>query len=113
MRMRSVTLLAVGLMSIGAWTQDSARGQASVEPPVSLVPQTASPSRANTGNSRIPPAADYDGFSAADETDTPSQVTPPVRSRARGGSDSYPDASSLDHEDEALKRKLTICKNCK
>lgn len=130
--MRSVTLLALGLMLIGVWSQDSASGQTSVAPPVSLVPQTASPPRANTKNSRIPPAAsgreaspsvvgqpapnsaaDYDGFSAADDTDTPSQVTPPVRSRAKRDSSSYPEAGSLDQEDEALKRKLTICRNCK
>jgi hypothetical protein len=46
-------------------------------------------------------------------------VAPPVRSRAAKGSTSNPDAkglagqSSVDQEDEALKRKLTICKNCK
>nr|WP_247529130.1 hypothetical protein [Bradyrhizobium sp. 199] len=130
--MRSVTLLALGLLLIGVWSQDNASGQTSVTPPVSLVPPTATPPRANTRNSRIPPpasgreaspsvvggpapnsAADYDGFSAADDTDAPSQVTPPVRSRATRGPSSDPDASSIDGEDEALKRKLTICKNCK
>lgn len=65
------------------------------------------------------PGADYDGFSAVDDNDTPSQVMPPVRSRAAKGSKSRPDTngpaeqSSVDQEDEALKRKLTICKNCK
>jgi hypothetical protein len=58
----------------------------------------------------LPPApnsaADYDGFSAVDDDDAPSQVTPPVGSRAAG-------QSSPDQEDEALRRKLTICKNCK
>jgi len=71
------------------------------------------------------PAADYDGFSVGtvDDNDASSQVTPPVRSRAAKGSKSNstsnPDTnglggqSSVDQEDEALKRKLTICKNCK
>ncbi|WP_346657719.1 hypothetical protein [Bradyrhizobium sp. 160] len=67
------------------------------------------------------PAADYDGFSigTADDHDTPSQVTPPVRSRAAKGSSSNLETnglagqSSIDQDDEALKRKLTICKNCK
>lgn len=65
------------------------------------------------------PAADYDGFSVgADEgNDTPSQVTPPARSRAAKGSSRDTnglDAQSLvDQEDEALKRKLTICQKCK
>jgi hypothetical protein len=65
------------------------------------------------------PATDYDGFSAgtADDDDAPSQVAPPARSRAAKGSNrdtNHLDAqSSIDQEDEALKRKLTICKNCK
>ncbi|WFU70157.1 hypothetical protein [Bradyrhizobium sp. CB2312] len=58
------------------------------------------------------PAADYDGFSVGTEdNDTHGQVSPPARSRgARSGST---DPDSFDPEDEALKRKLTICKNCK
>jgi hypothetical protein len=59
------------------------------------------------------PATDYDGFSATtDEHDAPSRVTPPARSRAANGSGL--DAQSLiDQDDEALKRKLTICQKCK
>lgn len=131
--MRRVALLALGLMLVGVWPHDGARGQTSATPPVSLAP----PPGAGAKNSRLPPAAaagrastsvmgkpapvtnpaaDYDGFSAVDDNDTPSQVTPPVRSRA---AKSNPDAnssagpSSIDQEDEALRRKLTICKNCK
>ncbi|MET4169466.1 hypothetical protein ABIB99_000540 [Bradyrhizobium sp. LA6.1] len=137
--MRSVTVLALSLMFVGAWSYDSARGQTSVAPPVSLAPPNASPPRASAKTSRIPPAtsgreasppviggpppmpnpaADYDGFSVGtvDDNDASSQVTPPVRSRAAKGSKSNPDTtgqSSVDQEDEALKRKLTICKNCK
>ncbi|WBL81086.1 hypothetical protein I3J27_11935 [Bradyrhizobium xenonodulans] len=137
--MRRVALLALGLMFAGIWPHDGARGQTSAPPPVSLAPPDASPPRAGAKNSRLPPAtagrastsvigepapapnpaADYDGFSAVDDNDTPSQVTPPVRSRAAKGGKSNPDAnssadpSSIDQEDEALKRKLTICKNCK
>lgn len=65
------------------------------------------------------PAADYDGFSAVDDNDTPSQVTPPVRSRAAKSSVPNSDTKGnaaqqlIDQDDEALKRKLTICKNCK
>src|ERR1051325_1716948 len=99
MRMRSATLLALSLMVVGVWPLDGASGQTA--PPVSLAPPNASPPRANANHSRIPPAAsgrqpshpvlrgpapnpaaDYDGFSATDDNDTPSQVTPPVRSRA-------------------------------
>ncbi|WP_333928194.1 hypothetical protein [Bradyrhizobium sp. CCBAU 11361] len=61
------------------------------------------------------PAADYDGFSVGvvDDNDSSRQVTPPVRSRAAKDSRSNPDADGLDQEDEALKRKLMICQNCK
>src|SRR6478735_4468151 len=144
--MRSATVLALSLMFVGAWSHDSAKGQTSVAPPVSLAPPVASPPRASAKTSRIPPAtsgreasppviggpppmpnpaADYDGFSVGtvDDNDASSQVTPPVRSRAAKGSKSNstsnPDTnglggqSSIDQEDEALKRKLTICKNCK
>ena len=144
--MRSVTILALSLMFVGAGSHDGARGQTSVAPPVSLAPPNASPPRASAKTSRIPPAtpgrevsppviggpppvpnptADYDGFSVGtvDDNDASSQVTPPVRSRAGKGaksnSASNPDTnglggqSSVDQEDKALKRKLTICKNCK
>nr|WP_249160129.1 hypothetical protein [Bradyrhizobium manausense] len=141
--MRLTILLALSLMLIGIWSQDSAQGQSSATPPVSLTPPNASPPHASTKNSkprrepavvtndRTPsarepsppviggpaampnPAADYDGFSASpDDSDAPSQVTPPARPRA--AKDSGLDAQTLvDQEDEALKRKLTICKNCK
>ncbi|SDI37836.1 hypothetical protein SAMN05216338_102194 [Bradyrhizobium sp. Rc2d] len=137
--MRSVTILALGLMLVGGWWQDGAKGQTSAQPPVSLAPPDVSPPRASIKNSRplpaassreasppvigglpqVPnPAADYDGFSVGtvDDNDTASQLTPAARSRASKGSRSDTDAagqSSIDHEDESLKRKLTICKNCK
>jgi hypothetical protein len=133
-------VLAASLAFVGAWSQDSARGQTA--PPVSLAPpqaphpQSSPPASArNSQPKRDPalmttpraeastpvigglpaspnPAADYDGFSVGTEdNDTPGQVTPPARSRgARNGST---DPDSFDPEDEALRRKLTICKNCK
>ncbi|WP_349631412.1 hypothetical protein [Bradyrhizobium sp. BR 10289] len=64
-------------------------------------------------------AADYDGFSAVDDSDTPSQVTPPARSHATKGASTNPDTKGtaaqqlIDQEDEALKRRLSICRNCK
>lgn len=136
--MRSVMLLALSLMFVGAWSHDSARGQTSVTPPVSLAPPDASlprpsatkPARVTrtppAASSREPsviggpqprpnPAADYDGFSVGtvDDVDTPSRVTPPVRSRAARDARTNPDANGLDQEDGALKRKLMICQNCK
>jgi hypothetical protein len=132
MRMRIATLLAVSLILVGISPQDGARAQTSTAPPVSLAPPKASPPRATAKNSpaasdRTPPtgglpqapnpAADYDGFSAVDDNDTASPVTPPARSRAARGSksnsSSNPDVNGLDQVDEALKQKLTICKNCK
>ena len=134
--MRRATLLALSVILVGIWSQDSARAQTA--PPVSLTPPKPSPPRAGTKN---PPAtsdrvsstpapsgapqlpspataADYDGFSGGtDDNDAPSQLAPPVRSRAAKGSSRDTNGldaqSSIDQEDEALKRKLTICKNCK
>lgn len=138
--MKSAALLVLSLLFVGAWSHDSARGQSSATPPVSLAPPDASPPRASAKNSRPPPtasgkevsppviggplplpnpAADYDGFSAVDDDDAARQVPPPARSRAAKGPNSRPDTnglaeqSSIDQEDEVLKRKLTICKNCK
>lgn len=149
--MRRTTLMALSLFFVCAWSQDSARGQTSATPPVSLAPPHASPPHSAKNakpkgepalgtNDRTPPtatgrepsppviggpaatpnpAADYDGFSvgADDDKDTPSQLTPAVRSRAAKGpsrdANGLDAQSSIDQEDEALKRKLTICKNCK
>jgi len=144
--MRLATLLALGLILAGTWSQDSAQAQSAASPPVSLTPPNASPPQGNAksakpkreptavANDRRAPAssrrepsppvigglpaspnsaADYDGFSARnDDSDTPSQVTAPARSRsARDGNGDA--QSTIDQEDEALKRKLNICKNCK
>ncbi|MDH2347423.1 hypothetical protein [Bradyrhizobium sp. SSUT77] len=139
--MRSVALLALSLLFVVVWSQDSATGQSSVAPPVSLAPLNASPPpRANVKNFRVSPtaseastpviggpppmpnpAADYDGFSAGtvDDSDTSSQAAPPVRSRTAKGSRPNPDTKGapaqqlIDQEDEALKRKLMICQSCK
>src|SRR4051812_3384110 len=147
--MKSATLLTLGFVLVGAWPQDSARGQNSVTPPLSLVPssrekpmaptadtKTSSP-RASAKNSRpsggppapltngFPPqpnpAADYDGFSATnvEDNDGRNQAAKPARSRAARSSKPTPDTSgstaqqSIDQEEEALKRKLTICQGCK
>ena len=131
--MRHATLLALGLTVVCICSQEGATAQTSPTPPVSLSPRNSSPPRAETKNSaatspRVPstpptsglpqlpgpaPAADYDGFSAGtDDSDAPRQVTPPAKSRAANGSGL--DAQSLvNQEDEALKRKLTICQKCK
>lgn len=58
------------------------------------------------------PAADYDGFSVGTEDDdTSAQVVPPARPRAARNNSAGQE--SRDQDDEALKRKLMICKNCK
>lgn len=127
--MRSATVLVLSLMVVGARLQDSARAQTSAMPPVSLSPPKASPPRAGIKNaptardraSSTPaaigpaqspnPAVDYDGFSVGSEdNDAPDRALPRMRSRAvKNGSEQQ----AIDQEDEALKRKLTICKNCK
>ncbi len=134
--MRRTTFLGLGLVCVGLWAQDSARGQAPVAPPVSLAP-IASPPPSKAKNSRpkrdpalatpgtdtstpvigaLPlspnPAADYDGFTVGSEDrDASSLVAPPARSRAAKNRSTGQE--SLDEDDEALRRKLTICKNCK
>ena len=122
--MRSVALLALG-MFVGVSSHDSARGQTSVTPPVSLAPpQTSAPRASRPGIGGPPatpnPAADYDGFSVGtgDDNDTSRPVVPPVRSRTATGSRADPGAKGaaeqlIDQEDEALKRKLRICQSCK
>jgi hypothetical protein len=76
---------------------------------VSSTPATGGPPQSPN------PAADYDGFSAVDDNDTPEPATRATTSRAAKGSKPNPDTAqqSIDQEDEALKRRLTICKNCK
>jgi hypothetical protein len=138
MPMKSTALLALSFVVAGVWSQDSAKGQTSVAPPVSLAPPKATPPRAGAKNSPAAsdsvsstpvtsepsqspnPAADYDGFSVGSEdNDTPDQATRPMRPRAAKGSKPNPDKKgsagqeAIDQEDEALKRKLTICKSCK
>ncbi|MDA9548500.1 hypothetical protein GPL17_07985 [Bradyrhizobium yuanmingense] len=133
--MRRSTLLALSLTLAGIWPHDGANGQSSMAPPVSLAAPEASPPRTSATRSRVPPATsarevsppvvgglpqapnpggDYDGFSVTEDNAAPGEVTPPARSRAAKEVRSNQDAgSSFDQEDEALKRKLTICQNCK
>src|SRR3954453_23326584 len=128
MRMRSVMLLAFSLIFVGVWSQDSARGQTSAAPPVSLSPPNASQPHAGAKTSRPPPAAsireasppvigglpsapnpaaDYDGFSVGtgDDNDTSSQA-PSVRARTAKSSRPNPDTNGaaaqqlIDQEDE-------------
>src|SRR5882757_4322172 len=139
MRMKRATLLALSFVLVAVWSQDSARGQSSVAPPVSLAPPKASPPRAGAKNlpaasdkvSSTPatsgppsspnPAVDYDGFSVGtvEDNDTPDQATRPTRPRAAGSSKPNPDTKGIagqdpiDQEDDALKRKLMICQSCK
>ena len=137
--MKSATLLALSFVFVAVWSQDSATGQTSVAPPVSLAPPKAPPPRVGAKNSpaaadsvsstpatgappTLPnPAVDYDGFSVGtvEDNGTPDQATRPTRSRAAKGSKPNPDTKgiagqdAIDQEDEALRRKLTICKSCK
>lgn len=67
------------------------------------------------------PAIDYDGFSigTVDESDRSGRAGRRVRSRAAKASKLNVETSgltgqeSIDREDEALKRKLTICRDCR
>ena len=67
------------------------------------------------------PAVDYDGFSIStiDDRDTAGPAALPMRSRAAKASKpnvatgGVTGQESIDQEDVALKRKLTICRGCK
>jgi hypothetical protein len=140
--MKRTTLLTLGFALVAVWPQDNALGQTSAASPLSLVPSSrekpaaaAPPPRAGASNSAprgaapltngFPPppnpAADYDGFSVntVEDHDTSDQVAKPARSRAARVSKPNLDTSgstaqqSIDQEEEALKRKLTICQGCK
>ncbi|MGY0575004.1 hypothetical protein ACTGJ9_031420 [Bradyrhizobium sp. RDM12] len=130
--MKSATLLVLGFVFVGVWPQDSATGQTSVAPPVSLAPPKASPPRAGTknspdsasskpattGRSLSPnPAVDYDGFSVGtvEDNDTPDQATRPTKPRSKTNPDTkgVPGQDPIDQEDAGLKRKLMICQSCK
>lgn len=121
--MRRTTLLALSLILVGIWSHHSASGQTS-RTGMKKSPATSDRVSSTPATNELPrlpspaAAADYDGFSAGmDDNDAPSQVAPPMRSRAATGSSRDTNGldaqSSIDQEDEALKRKLTICKNCK
>ena len=130
--MRRSTLLALGLIWVGVWPLNGARGQTSATPPVSLAPPKASPQAgartSPVASDRVPstpaisglpsaqkPAVDYDGLSRVEDNDTPDPSARPMRSRAQPNPDKKDTASQqlIDQEDEALKRKLTICNSCK
>lgn len=137
--MRRTIVLAFSLMLVDVCSQDSARGQtappASLAPPQASPPQAPPPSAKNSRPKRDPspvtvpgggasapaigslppspnPAVDYDGFTMGTEGgDTSAQVAPPARPRAARNNPAGQE--SVDQDDDALKRKLTICKNCK
>jgi hypothetical protein len=134
MPIKRTILLAFSLILVGAWSQHGARGQTSATPPVSLAPPKASPHTggwtsavgsdrvsSTPATSGIPPApnsaVDYDGLSveAAEDNDAPNPSPRPMRSRAQPNLDQKGASSQqlIDEEDEALKRKLTICQSCK
>lgn len=112
--MKKTILLAVGLLLVSGWPQDRALAQ--TVPPMSLAPPKALPSR--TGPTKPPtigtteapsPALDYDGFSVGGDESVQAVSPPGLRAARRGIAGS----SSLDPDDESLKRKLIICQNCK
>jgi hypothetical protein len=97
----------------------------------SLAANNGRPSRASDKASSTPviseplsssnPAVDYDGFSIStiDDRDTAGPAALPMRSRAAKASKpnvatgGVTGQESIDQEDAALKRKLTICRGCK
>ena len=92
-------------------------------------PEDAAPSKPATRRSAPPvaaksatrdtappkPAADYDGFSVSVDDDPVAKLPLSPRTTNRSKSRKEPDAGELTDpiEDEQLRRKLTICRDCK
>ena len=150
MRMKNAALLAIGFLSVDFWLLDSARGQTSLAPPLSLArpapspdvdappavilatPPTATddvPAPKATAKRAAPPvaatdmpspkpAADYDGFTTGAQSE-PAAKSPDLprtakRSKPMKEPDSIAGQPWADSaEDVQLRRKLTICRDCK
>ena len=92
-------------------------------------PEDAAPSKPVTRRSAPPvaaknatrdtappkPAADYDGFSVSVDDDPVAKLPLSPRTANRSKAGKEPDAGELTDpiEDEQLRRKLTICRDCK
>jgi hypothetical protein len=133
MRTKNAALFALGLLPVNFWLNDSARCQTSLTPPLSLAQPATSPNEgsqpsATTAKRSAPPvtaravpspkpAADYDGLSPLVE-DKP-LPTMPLRSRTTNQPKLTQEPSIAEQraadqrEDEKLKHKLTICRDCK
>ena len=153
MQTKNAALFALGLLSASFWLHDSARGQTSLAPPLSLARPAPSPEEgapppavilasppteaddtpppkaaarrpaAPVAVRDIPspkPAADYDGFTTGVVDDLVPNVPAKPRAATRPKPVKEPDSTakqqSLDYgdrDDEQLKRKLTICRDCR
>ena len=134
MRKKKAALLAVGFVSLSFWLHDSARCQTSLAPPLSLArpaplpdkgstatddPSTATSKRSTPADARSPkPTADYDGFTVSTDERVPAlpaRPRPANQSKLkRGSSGSTAGQQSFDQEEEEkLKDKLSICRDCK
>lgn len=151
MQTKNAALFALGLLSASFWLHDSARGQTSLAPPLSLARPAPSPEEgapppavimasppteaddtpppkaaarrpaAPVAVRDIPspkPAADYDGFTTGvvDEPVPKLPAKPRATNRSKPGKepDGVAKQPSLDYgDDDQLKRKLTICRDCR
>jgi hypothetical protein len=140
--MKHATLFAVGILSISLGLSDSARCQNS-RAPLSLtqpgpndeipiirasppeVADEAPPPKVSgkrlappvTSRTAAPPkpAADYDGFSVSVDHDPVAKLplSPRTDNRSKSRKEPSPGEITNPAEDEQLRRKLTICRDCK
>jgi hypothetical protein len=89
-----------------------------VAPPPAANARRSAPPVAATPAPSPKPAADYDGFSIGAEEEPAPKVPAKPRAASRSKPTKAPDSvakqPSLDYgDDDQLKRKLTICRDCK
>ena len=136
MRMKNAALFAIGFLSVGFWLPDGAKCQTSLAPPLARPapspseiapppaviraspPATTDDAPATTARRVAPPkpAADYDGFTTHAQDEPVAKL--PNRTAKRPKPVKEPDGIAGrpwadSPEDEALRRKLTICRDCK
>ena len=140
MRKKKAALLAIGVLSLSFWLHDSARCQTSLAPPLSLGRPAPLPDKSSTATEERPPSTatskrstpagnakgvrspkptpDYDGFTVGiDDEQVPARPARPRTAnppKLKQGSSGTAGQLSFDQEEEEkLKDKLTICRDCK
>lgn len=133
--MKNAAWFALALLSANVWLPDGARCQTSLAPPPAIIraspareaddtlpPKTAARRSAPPADASITPSprpgTDYDGFIPAVQNEPirkpPAMPRAANRPKPAKESASSANQTGLDYgDDDQLKQKLTICRNCK